>query len=288
MLDLIRVPALLLTAGLLSVMPARANEPDALINGLVLLDALESENWFDTDTGGGEFVDAESQKLFSLRFKVLNKRLRDRDEDRWGLKVQAKLRLTRQEFRTIDEVDLDLENFKTIGIEPKFLFDFPINETWSFVPNVEVGYTREFEENRDIFAAAGALALHWENDYGSIVPRFVPQVRYGAKYDNDLSLTEDFLEASAEVGAYFPALDVKMRNDRVLRTRFHLKATRYIKNIEFIEAGRPVGIDVSFEAGMRIGFDPRYRIWKIKIPAGLKLSYLFGPDFRGFKLSFGG
>ena len=212
--------------------------------------------------------------MLSLRFKILNKRLRNVDTHGWGLKTQVRLRFTRQEFKSIDEIDLDIDKFETVALMPKFMLYIPITDTWSFVPDAEFGWTHEIQENRDIFSAASAMAFHWEKKYRHVMPHFIPLAKYGATYDSDLRITEDFFQVSAQLGAYFPMLDIKIKNGRVLRTRFHLKGTYYIKNIEFIEAGQPVGIDKSYEIGMRIAFDPRYRIWKIKIPAGLKLSYL--------------
>jgi hypothetical protein len=281
-------PSILLAAIALRVSPTIAAEPDPLLNGLQWLDDLETEVWGEDGDGGGEFVDADSQKLLSLRFKILNKRLRKAETQGWGLKTQVRLRFTRQEFKSIDEIDLDIDKFETVGLMPKFMLHFPITDSWSFVPDAEFGWTHEIQENRDIFSAASAMAFRWEKEYPHVRPHFVPLIKYGGTYDSDLQITEDFLQVSGELGAYLPMLDLKVKNDRVLRTRFHLKGTYYIKNIEFIEAGQPVGIDKSYEVGLRIGFDPRYRIWKIKVPAGLKLSYLWGPSFRGLKVSFGG
>jgi hypothetical protein len=265
--------------------------------GLLLLDEIQTEypddDYFGDDfpggsDGGGEAIEIGEQKLASIRFTALRKNLRKIEDHGWGARLKMKVRFSWQKLETLDDLDFVSDNFKAITLEPNIGLTFPINEHWDFIPSQEIGASYSLDENNWVWSSGTTGAFRWKRDFSKVNLEFIPAIKYGINLDNELNVSEDYLNVSGNFSFYLPRLDIRTGNDRVLRSRFHVKGTYYIKDIQYLDSGNlPVGLNETWEAGIRFGFDPRHRVWKVKIPAGFKLTYIWGEDFKGLKLSFG-
>ena len=59
---------------------------------------------------------------------------------------------------------------------------------------------------------------------------------------------------------------------------------KFIDDLALVtESGALFEVDRQYEIGFEFGTEPRMRLWGIPLPK-LKISYVFGDDFKGIKL----
>jgi len=187
-------------------------------------------------------------------------------------------------FGTLDELfESDTELINSLGVRPKLEFEYPTSiKNISFVPKLEVAFNRSLDtSNKVLSGAVSAGFLHRRNgDDKNIRTRI--RVKYGSEYELDGLNFDDYLELS---------LKVYLQEQRGFRVgKRHLTITpfgevrRFTDTLEFVtESGAVFDVETQYEFGLEFNTDPRKKILGIALPR-LKLSYVFGDDFKGIKI----
>ncbi len=228
--------------------------------------------------------EAEQQEYISVRIDVWSKNLRTIERDGSGVKLKIALATSVFRYRTLDELlNRDTELINSIGVRPKLEFEYPTSITnVSFVPELELALNRSLDSsNKVLSGAATAGFLHRRNgDDKDIRTRI--RIKYGSAYELDGLNFDDYVELSIEI--YLQ----ERRGFRVGKR--HLTITpfgevrRFTDTLEFVTAsGAEFDVETQYELGLDFNTDPRKKILGIALPR-LKLSYVFGDDFKGIKI----
>lgn len=228
--------------------------------------------------------DAEEQEYVSLRIDVWSKRLRSIEEDGFGSKLKVALSTAIFRYRTLDDLlDSDTEHINALGVRPKLEFEYPTSvANVFFVPELELALNRSLDtSNRLLSAAAKAAFTHRRNGDPNDV-RTTVGIKYATSYELDGLNLEEYVELSLKLELrLLRAFDL---GQRTLTIRPFGEIKRFIEDLEFkTESGAIFDVDRQYEIGLEFSTAPRKKIWGIALPK-LKLSYVFGPDFKGIKV----
>jgi len=228
--------------------------------------------------------EAEQQNYVSVRIDVWSRNLRTIERDGSGVTFKVALATSVYRYRTLDELfESDTELINSLGVRPKLEFEYPTSiKNISFVPKLEVAFNRSLDtSNKVLSGAVSAGFLHRRNgDDKNIRTRI--RVKYGSEYELDGLNFDDYLELS---------LKVYLQEQRGFRVgKRHLTITpfgevrRFTDTLEFVtESGAVFDVETQYEFGLEFNTDPRKKILGIALPR-LKLSYVFGDDFKGIKI----
>jgi hypothetical protein len=228
-------------------------------------------------------------RAISFRVNVLSWQIRDRREKGWGAKLNAKAEATLYEFDTVDALlSPDTEKIQTITLKPKLSLDFPLEKTqhFLFVPNAELGITYDRTRADVLVSGVGRLALTYyePGEFESLQVSLVGA--YGTRYAEDAQNLTDFFSIALE-GNTKHYLGFEIGKYLFIMTP-HAKLEYFIDDLTLSDLeGHELDLKYRAEVGLKVGTQPRYRIWKLKIPR-IKVSYSFGEDYSKFKIGLGG
>jgi hypothetical protein len=240
----------------------------------------------DSETSTNETTDVDLNYL-SIRGNVYSASLKRLGTDGWGAKVSVRASMGIHRFETLDDLlDLSKDNVATVGIEPKLILAYPV----PYLDDVNISPRASFEILEDyssgdtstLLSTQAGLALTY-NKPGYYEDMSVSlAASYGSRYAYDGLNPSDFAAASIEATSkHYLGFSIG-KYKCVIHP--HAKYGYYFESLVLeTPDGDPLTLRSETEIGAKIQTDPRWRIWKLKMPR-IKISYTFGDGIQGLKI----
>jgi hypothetical protein len=245
------------------VLPARAQEETAATNETAVTD----------------------QRYLSASGRIYKHEFWNRKDHGRSLRVQVRAKAAFHQFSTLDEL-LDLDRFEvsSIGLLPRIEAEFPVAglDDVYFLPTQEFAFWYETEGDSPLPSFTTTLMLRYYTP-GEHEDLSVSMAgRYGSKYAEDGINLHDYVSVFLEVATKH-YLGVRLGKYKFIFTPYG-KATYYTDELEFEVPGTDgVAIDTRYEIGGTFGTDPRWRIWRVKMPR-VRITYDFSGDLSGIRI----
>ena len=213
-------------------------------------------------------------------------RLREAENEQWGLKLRFPVSLGFHEFTIREGLDQPLkETVETIALAVGLEAEIPRRKSWRLKPYAEIGLGKRLSGNEEALLYRAGMRSVWR------VPRERLDLRLGAalKFEGFELLDGDARDSYgvAEVGGEirWPAGFELRENPANLGA--YLIARRFLPEIELVPRGsEPTVIENQTELGLTFGTEPSLSLWGLDAPR-LGLAYRWGDGLSAYRLNFG-
>ena len=243
-------------------------------------DNSPSSHPFALGTWGGDSA-APSTEVYDIRipmsFKVFSS-----DKDDWGLRVRLVLYGGIYDFNIEDAIDLDLQ-FQSLAATPGVEFLVPVGKGWILKPFAEIGYGHDFDNalGFGVWSVGMRTIVTWPVKKWHL--SFGTKVQYLSTFTSDLAFADDYGEIRLGFDARYP-VPVKIAGNQGEVSGYYIRR-QWIDAFIAEEGLDPLEIQYTNEFGFTFGTDPKIKLWIFKLPR-IGLDYRFGPNVRGWRLSF--
>lgn len=228
-------------------------------------------------------VEGRSVQLYRLPFSY---RLRSLEKaDPWGLKLSLPISFGFHDFKFTDVFGNEVtKKLETVSVVPGVEFEIPLRGNWVLKPFGELGTGKDL--------AGGELAFIYSAGLKSlgVWPRKGYTLSLGSGLDYSGSTTYD-----GELSQGFTTLEVGLDvlrplgfsiKGREVDASVYLIARRFF-DLEFAQLeGDPVDVKDLYEIGVTFGTEPRFTLWKLKMPR-IGVAYRFSADLTSWRINFG-
>jgi len=201
----------------------------------------------------------------------------------WGLRLRLIIFTGVYDLDLISKPEFDLR-FSYLAATPGVEFLVPVGGGWTLKPFTELGYARDFDNHLDFGIWSIGMRTLTEWDVKNVEFRFGTQVQFVSMFQSDLKLTDDYWELKLGLDIGIPLGFNIAGNDAYI--------SPYGIRWQFIDAlierpdDDPLKIEFSNEIGLAFGTRPKIKLWFVSLPR-IGLGYRFGPNVKGWRLSFG-
>ncbi len=238
----------------------------------------------DTTTNGTTDVDLN---YISVRGNIYSAHYRRLEKDGWGAKLTVRASMGIHRFETLDDLlHLTKDNIATFGIEPKLVLAYPV----PYLDDVSISPRASFEvledyssgETSTLLSTQAGLALTY-NKPGYYEDMSVSlAANYGSRHAYDGLNPSGFASTSIAANSKHHLGFSLGKYELVIHP--YGKYGYYFDSLVLeTPEGNSLNVRNETEIGAKIQTDPRWRIWKIKMPR-IKISYTFGNGVQGLKL----
>jgi hypothetical protein len=246
--------------------------------------SLASEG--ESSTNGTTDVDLNYLSIRGNIYSASPKRL---GTDGWGAKLSVRASMGIHRFETLDDLlRLTKANVATVGIEPKLILAYPV----PYLDDVNISPRASFEILEDyssgdtstLLSTQAGLALTY-NKPGYYEDMSVSLAgNYGSRYAYDGLNPSDFAAVSIEATSKH-YLGFSLGKYKFVIHPYGKYGYYFESLLLETPEGDPLSVRNETEIGAKIQTDPRWKIWKLKMPR-IKVSYTFGDGVQGLKIKF--
>jgi len=253
----------------------------------VEIDPEGVENYpYTNDIGFGGY-DAGQQQVVNVKIPV-SRLFRDPEEQPWGLRLRFPVSfgvydLTFKGF--FEDLDFDLDRFKTVTFVPAVEFLIPLSEHWMLKPRQDLGVGKDFEGGQWVLIAATEIQGLYTRPWKSLVFTFGSGVKYSVSHSSGALYNDDFARIEVGLDTLIPfGLDIGQHR---VDFSLYVIGRHYFRELVFDQVLLdPLVVEQEGEIGITFGSTPLPRIWKFNIPRFL-IGYRFAENFKGLRIKFG-
>jgi len=213
---------------------------------------------------------------------------RDPEEQPWGLRLRFPVSfgvydLTFKGF--FEDLDFDLDRFKTVTFVPAAEFLIPLSEHWMLKPRQDLGVGKDFEGGQWVLIAATEIQGLYTRPWKNLVFTFGSGVKYSFSHSSGALYNDDFARVEVGLDTLIPfGLDIGQRR---VDFSLYVIGRHYFRELVFDQVLLdPLVIEQEGEIGITFGSTPLPRFWKFNIPRFL-IGYRFAENFKGLRIKFG-
>lgn len=243
-------------------------------------DDKPSSHPFAFGYGGGESAIPDTE-VYDIRipasFKVFAS-----DKDNWGLRIRLVLYGGIYDFNLEEAIGLDLR-FQSLAATPGVEFLIPVGKGWILKPFAEIGYGRDYENalSFGVWSVGMRTIVTWPVKRWDL--SFGTKVQYLSTFTSDIAFRDDYGELRLGFDARHP-LPFKIAGNQAEISGYYIRR-QWVDALIEKEGLDPLEIQYTNEFGFTFGADPKIKLWFFRLPR-IGLGYRFGPNIKGWRLSF--
>lgn len=270
--------ARILVAGLIAAVPAAAQLQQPLSEE----ESAKLFNYaFTNEVGFGRY-EVGDQTVQSIKLPITHL-LQSPVDHSFGIRLRFPITLASYSLTIADFLD-DL-NLVALSFVPGVEFLIPFGDRWYLIPRQDLGFTKDFEGGELVFISATGVRGMYIRELAPVELSLGSGLKYSFGKTSDPINDDDFALIEAGADLRYP-LGFSVKGHAVDSSVFFI-AKHYFRQLVFGQVGQePIELERLYEAGLSFGTTPRPKVFGFRIPR-IGVSYLFGDDFRGVKISFG-
>ncbi len=176
-------------------------------------------------------------------------------------------------------------NIQAFSFVPGIEFLIPFGQRWMLMPRQDLGFTKDFQGGDLALISATAVRGMYIHEFKAVELSLGSGLKYSFSRTSNGLNNDDFALIEAGADLRYP-LGFSVKGHKVDSSVFFV-GKHYFRTLVFSQVRQePIEIEQLYEAGLSFGTTPRPKVFGIRIPR-IGVSYLFGDDLRGIKISFG-
>ena len=236
---------------------------------------------FTNEVGFGRY-DVGDQTVQSIKLPITHL-LQSPVDHKFGIRLRFPVTFASYNLTIADFLE-DL-NLAALSFVPGVEFLIPFGRRWYLIPRQDLGFTKDFEGGELVFISASAVRGMYIRELAPVVLSLGSGLKYSFGKTSENINDDDFFLVEAGADLRYP-LGFSVKGHKVDSSVFFI-AKHYFRKLGFGQVDEaPIELEHLYEAGLSFGTTPRPKVFGFRIPR-IGVSYLFGEDFRGVKLSFG-
>jgi hypothetical protein len=188
------------------------------------------------------------------------------------------------DLQLLDVIDFDELRFQSLGVTPGVEFLLPVGGGWTLKPFIDVGYARDFDSQLDFLLSSVGMRTLAVYGVGRFNLSLGTKFQFLSVHTAKLDLEDRFGEFMVGVDATHP-LPFTIAGNRAQGSGYYIYRHFINARIER-DVGEPLTLDASHELGIRLGTDPKIKLWFVRLPS-IGLGYRWGENFQGVRVNFG-
>ena len=236
---------------------------------------------FTNEVGFGRY-DVGDQTVQSIKLPITYL-LQSPVDHRFGIRLRFPVTVGTYSLTLADFLE-DLD-FAAVSFVPGVELLIPFGKRWYFLPRQDLGFTKDFEGGELVLISASGVRGMYIREFQPVELSLGSGLKYSFGKTSDPTDDDDFALVEAGADLRYP-LGFAVKGHKVDSSVFFI-AKHYFRKLVFGQVGEePIELERLYEAGLSFGTTPRPKVFGFRIPR-IGVSYLFGEDFHGVKISFG-